>query len=152
MARRRRPVLNARQRAAATGEHALDLPGQHSPQDPAGPILLKAVLGSTVIAEMPLSIVTTLTPRLAILEAKSGAIADYPRTGEYPHARRIRLADGPVTILRRNTGSADDHIQRGLQNGPDNARRCHDEETLNVTATDGAITAVLDPPINLQGV
>ena len=128
--------------------------GNIDPKTPPGQYFLKAVLGSTVIAETPLSIVTTLTPRLAIIEAKSGAIADYPRTGGTPFTLAgYGLPDGPVTINFNGTQVAPTTASNGdFKIGLTTPGDATTNETLNVTATDGAITAVLDPPINLQGV
>ncbi|HXW70411.1 MAG TPA: hypothetical protein VEK34_03050 [Methylocella sp.] len=130
-------------------------PGTIPATVPLGDYYLQAVQGGTVIAATPLSIVATLTPQIEVIDPATNAIANPPyyMTGGMPFTLQgFGFPNGLVTIAVNGstvetvaaTGGA---FTVNLTTPGD----AYTEETVNVTATEGGVTATLNPPILLLG-
>jgi hypothetical protein len=132
--------------------------GNIDPNTPTGPYLLKALAaGGAVIAKTPLQIVTTLTPTLGIVGPNNTSVP-YPRSSGIPFTLAgYGFPDGPVTISFNGTQVAPATASNANPSNPSFSVNLTtpgnpaSNETVNVTATDGGITATLNPAIYLQG-
>jgi hypothetical protein len=120
---------------------------------PLGDYNLRAVQGGKLIAETPLSIVATLTPQIEIIDPSTKAIIYPPIFGGLPFTLQgFGFPDGQVTIAFGGSAVQSVPASNGsftvnltTPGGPWTV------ETVNVTATEGAVVATLNPPIQLQG-
>jgi hypothetical protein len=120
---------------------------------PLGAYDLQAVQGGTLIAQSPLSIVATLSPQIEVIDPATKAIIDPPLFGGLPFTLQgFGFPDGLVTIafngptVQTATASGGGFTVNLTTPGGPNT-----EETVNVTATEGAVVASLNPPIQLIG-
>ena len=121
---------------------------------PDGDYNLQAVQGGTVIAATPFSIVATLSPQIEVIDPVTGAIINPPLMfGGWPFTLQgSGFPDGLVTIAFNGstvqTVTATGGAFRVNLTAPGNPWTI---EAVNVTATEGAATATLNPPIELLG-
>ena len=128
-------------------------PGTIPAAAPDGDYKLQAVQGGTVIAATPLSIVATLTAQIDVIDPVTGAIINPPMTGGMPFTLQgSGFPDGLVTIAFNGstvqTVTATGGAFTVNLTAPGNPWTI---EAVNVTATEGTLTATLTPPIELQG-
>jgi hypothetical protein len=120
---------------------------------PPGPYNLSATLNGQVLCTTPIEIVTTLAPVVDVIDPSTGIVGDAPIFGGMPFTLRGEgFPDGPVTIDINGAPVATPTAVNGdfkvQLNTPGN------QWTVGVfplTATGGAATATLNPPIELEG-
>jgi hypothetical protein len=130
-------------------------PGTIPAAAPDGDYTLQAVLGGTVLAKTPLSIVAALSPHIDVIDTVTGAVINptpYMTGGMSFTLQGSGFPDGPVAIAIN--GST---VQTVAATGgaftvnlttPGNPWTTGE---VSVTATEGTATASLNPPIELLG-
>lgn len=120
---------------------------------PLGTYDLQAVRGGILIAETPLSIVATLSPQIEVIDLATKAIIKPPQFGGMHFTLKgFGFPDGQVTIAYNGSPAQSATASGGAftanlttPGGPNTV------EIVNVTATEGAVVASLNPPIQLIG-
>jgi hypothetical protein len=120
---------------------------------PDGAYNLVASTGGQVIAETPIMIVSILAPTVDIIDPVTNIVEDSPIYGGLPFTLRGEaFPDGPVTVAINGATVATPTAVSGRFTVP--LTTPGDEWTVGVfplTATSGAETATLDPPLFLEG-
>ncbi len=120
---------------------------------PVGNYNLQAVQGGKLIAETPLSIVATLTPQIEVIDPTTDAIIYPPIFGGQPFTLKgFGFPNGQVTIAFDGSSVQTVNASAGAFTvNLTTPGTPYTVGTINVTATEGAAVATLNPPIQLQG-